>query len=58
MQRRPIGARKIIVAMLTTQVVPLLLFPPESFARNSQEWWLRPIWNSSSEAAARSGPGI
>jgi hypothetical protein len=40
MQRRPIAARKIIVAMLTTQVIPLLLFPPESFSSNSQEWWL------------------
>ena len=40
MQRRPIAARKIIVAMLTTQVVPLLMFPPESFSTNSQEWWL------------------
>ena len=40
MQRRPIAARRFIVAMLTTQVIPLLLFPPESFASNSQEWWL------------------
>ncbi len=40
MQRRPIAARKTIVAMLTTQGIPLLLFPPESFSPNSQEWWL------------------
>jgi hypothetical protein len=40
MQRRPIATRKFIVTMLTTQVVPLLLFPPESFSPNSQEWWL------------------
>lgn len=40
MQRRPIAARKVIVAMLILQVVPLLLFPPESFSANSQEWWL------------------
>lgn len=40
MQRRPIATRRFIVAMLTTQVVPLLLFPTESFSPNSQEWWL------------------
>lgn len=40
MQRRPIAARKVIAAMLTLQVIPLLLFPPKSFAPNSQEWWL------------------
>jgi hypothetical protein len=40
MQRRPIAARRFIVAMLTTQVIPLLLFPPESYSANSQEWWL------------------
>ena len=40
MQRRPIAARKVIRAMLVLQVIPLLLFPPESFAPTSQEWWL------------------
>lgn len=40
MQRRPIATRKVIVAVLSLQVIPLLLFPPESFAPNSQEWWL------------------
>ncbi len=40
MQRRPIATRKVIVAALTLQVVPLLLFPPESFGAHSQEWWL------------------
>jgi hypothetical protein len=40
MQRRPIAARRFIVAMLTTQAIPLLLFPPESYSHNSQEWWL------------------
>jgi hypothetical protein len=39
MQHRPIAARKIIVAMLTTQVIPLLC-SRESFSSNSQEWWL------------------
>ena len=40
MQRRPLATRKIIVAVLTLQVIPLLLFPPASFAPSSQEWWL------------------
>jgi len=40
MHRRPIAARKVVVATLVLQPVPLLLFPPESFAANSQEWWL------------------
>ncbi len=40
MQRRPIAGRRFIVALLTTQAIPLLLFPPESFSSNSQEWWL------------------
>lgn len=51
MQGRPIAGRKIIVAILTTQVVPLLLFPPESFSSNSQEWWL-PVLLSVMVAAA------
>ena len=40
MQRRPIAARKVVVAVLGLQLIPLLLFPPESFSVNSQEWWL------------------
>jgi hypothetical protein len=40
MQRRAIAARKVVVAVLSLQVIPLLLFPPESFSVNSQEWWL------------------
>jgi hypothetical protein len=40
MQRRTISTRKFIVAMLTTQAIPLVLFPPESYSPNSQEWWL------------------
>jgi hypothetical protein len=40
MQRRAIAARKVVVAVLSLQVIPLLLFPPESFSANSQEWWL------------------
>ncbi len=40
MQRRTIATRRVIATVLTLQVIPLLLLPPESFAPNSQEWWL------------------
>ena len=40
MQHRPLATRRVIVGILTLQVIPLLLFPPDSFRPNSQEWWL------------------
>lgn len=40
MQRRSIATRGFIVGALILQLVPLVLFPPESFSANSQEWWL------------------
>jgi hypothetical protein len=40
MQHRPLATRRAIVGILTLQVIPLLLFPPDSFAPTSQEWWL------------------
>ncbi|HSB82451.1 MAG TPA: hypothetical protein VLM91_27050 [Candidatus Methylomirabilis sp.] len=40
MQRRAITTRGFIVAVLILQLLPLVLFPPESFSSNSQEWWL------------------
>ncbi len=40
MQRRQLASRAVIAGALGSQVVPLLLFPPESFSPNSQEWWL------------------
>jgi hypothetical protein len=40
MQHRPLATRRAIVGILTLQVIPLLLFPPDSFRPNSQEWWL------------------
>ena len=40
MQRRPLAARRAIVGILILQMIPLLLFPPDSFSPNSQEWWL------------------
>ena len=38
--RQAIASRGVIVAILLLQVVPLLLFPPETFAPTTQEWWL------------------
>ena len=40
MQRRAIATRGFIVGALFLQLIPLVLFPPESFSPNSQEWWL------------------
>jgi len=40
MQRRHIASHKLIAAILVSQIIPLLLFPPESFSPTSQEWWL------------------
>ena len=37
---RDLATRKIVVTFLLLQPIPLLLFPPGSFAPNSQEWWL------------------
>lgn len=30
----------VVTAMLILQIIPLLLFPPDSFSPTSQEWWL------------------
>jgi hypothetical protein len=40
MPREAITRRKVIVAVLILQLIPLVLFPPESFSPNTQEWWL------------------
>ncbi len=40
MQRRTIAVRRVIASILVLQPIPLLLFPPQSFSPNSQEWWL------------------
>jgi hypothetical protein len=40
MQRGAITSRKVIIAMLILQFIPLILFPPESFSTDTQEWWL------------------
>ena len=40
MQRGVITSRKTIIAALILQLIPLILFPSESFSPNTQEWWL------------------
>ncbi len=40
MSHRVIASRRLIVSVLILQVIPLMLFPPESFSPDSQEWWL------------------
>lgn len=37
---RNIANRKVVVALLFLQVIPLLLFPPSVYSLQSQEWWL------------------
>ncbi len=40
MRRRAFASRSVIIPTLVLQLVPLVLFPPESFAPTTQEWWL------------------
>jgi len=40
MSHRAIASRGIIVAIMILQLIPIILFPPTSFAPTSQEWWL------------------
>lgn len=40
MSQRAIAGRGIIVSLLILQVIPLMLFPSQSFSPDSQEWWL------------------
>ncbi len=40
MPRKPLATRPAITTILIAQFVPLLLFPADSFASTSQEWWL------------------
>lgn len=40
MRRQAITTRGCIMGALILQIIPLVLFPPESFSPNSQEWWL------------------
>jgi hypothetical protein len=38
--RQQLTNRSMIIAILVVQIIPLLLFPPESYASTTQEWWL------------------
>jgi hypothetical protein len=38
--RHSFANRGVIIVLLIAQIIPLLLFPPESFASTTQEWWL------------------
>ncbi len=38
--RDALASRKVIVAVLVLQLIPLMLFPAASFSANTQEWWL------------------
>jgi len=40
MQRKVLASRGMIIAILVTQFIPLVLFPPSSFSITSQVWWL------------------
>ncbi len=40
MERRAVANPARIIAVLILQLSPLVLFPPESFAPTTQEWWL------------------
>jgi hypothetical protein len=40
MDRRTIAQRRVIIPVILLQLIPLVLFPPESFAPTTQEWWL------------------
>jgi hypothetical protein len=40
MFRRAVASPTAITAILLLQFVPLVLFPPASFAPTTQEWWL------------------
>ncbi|HEX2979456.1 MAG TPA: hypothetical protein VHO48_04260 [Anaerolineaceae bacterium] len=40
MFRKLITQPRMIIAILVLQFIPLIIFPKESFAPTSQEWWL------------------
>jgi hypothetical protein len=40
MVRKFISQPTIVIVLLCLQFIPLMLFPPESFAPTTQEWWL------------------
>jgi hypothetical protein len=40
MKSSSLSNKKVIVALLFLQLIPLILFPPSIFALKSTEWWL------------------
>jgi cyanate permease len=40
MERSSLANKKVIIALMFLQLVPLILFPPSVFSLDSQEWWL------------------
>jgi len=40
MLRKALSVRGLVPVIMCFQIVPLLVFPPESYSLNSQEWWL------------------
>ncbi len=40
MLRRTLAHRSVVILILIAQIIPLLMFPPDSFSAQSQEWWL------------------
>ena len=40
MRHWAIASQAVIIPVLILQLIPLVLFPPESFSPNTQEWWL------------------
>ncbi len=40
MQRSKLANRNIIITVLILQFIPFVLFPPDAFSLQSQEWWL------------------
>lgn len=40
MLRQTITRKPLVTFFLIIQLVPIVLFPPESFSTASQEWWL------------------
>jgi len=40
MQAQALTRPRWIIVLLVLQIVPLLMFPAESFAPTTQEWWL------------------
>ena len=40
MLRQKLISPQIITVILFLQIIPLVIFPPASFAPDSQEWWL------------------